>query len=140
MTAKEYLSQIRRVDDIIRALFHEIENAKQLAASITIAFGDDRVQTSGNKDRLGNIMSKVADLEIECATYCRKYIALKRKILSEIQAVDNNTYKHILILHFVQCKPLSEVADIMNYSWRNIARLNQKAIDAFGEKYKHKLS
>lgn len=132
--------QIRHINGVIRTMLNEIENARLLATSISIAFDADRVQTSGTKDRIGNIMTKVADLELECLTYYQKYIALKRKIISEIQAIDDNIYKRVLILYFVQCKPLSEVADIMHYSWRNIVRVQKRAIEAFGVKYCIKLS
>ena len=65
MTTKQYLNQIHRIDKMINNKLSEIYQLKNLACSISISDNSERVQTSSDKDALGNAVSKIVDLERE---------------------------------------------------------------------------
>ena len=62
MNTKQYLNQVRRSDRMINNKLSEIYQLKTLATSISVATDGDRVQSSGNKDRMGNTVARLVDL------------------------------------------------------------------------------
>lgn len=66
MTAKEYLSEVQRLQAMIEQKREHIKEIRESAATVrAVHFDLAKVQGGGHTDRIGEAVSKIADLEIE---------------------------------------------------------------------------
>lgn len=136
MTAKQYLGQLTRLNKMLSNKLSEIYQLRSLVSSIGVSFEEDKVQTSGSKDRVGDMVSKIVDLENEAKACCGFYIDLRRKIISQIDSMPKKTYYTVLFARYVEDKTFDVIADEMGYSWRQVLRIHSDALLEFERKYK----
>lgn len=114
MKAKEYLEQYRKIDRMIMNKFIEIEKWDALANSITVQMGRERVQSSGNQQKMEDAIVKSIDIKEEIELLTEK----KKEITQIIELLPLAEYD---IMHkvYIQGKELKEVQmETMNsYSW-----------------------
>ena len=89
MTTKEYLNQIERLDKMITNKLSEIYQLKIMACSITVSGDSERVQTSGNHDKLGSTIAKIVDLERETDELVDSLVDKRKEILRQIDNMKN---------------------------------------------------
>jgi len=80
ITAREYLKQIRKINRLIENKLIEIEQWKVIAASTTAYSDGERVQSSGNQQKMENVICIYTDIENEK----NKEIAELRRIKDEV--------------------------------------------------------
>lgn len=135
MTTKEYLRQIERVNLIIEDKITEIESLRGIAIRLNCNSETERVQTSGVKDRIGDIVSDIVDKEEELKAVMSEHIKRKTIIVKQIESITNNTYYKILNKRYIRFQGLQQIADEMGYSKRQIDRLHGKALLDFESLY-----
>ncbi|WP_051171813.1 hypothetical protein [Sporomusa ovata] len=59
-----------------------------------------------------------------------KLVDLKREIITVIQSVKEPEYQLLLELRYLRYESWEDIAEKMNYSWRNIHYLHAKALKA----------
>lgn len=134
MTTKQYLSQLKRFDFLIENKASEIEQLRSMATSITVATDKDRVQTSGDKDRIGRAVVKILDKEEELEELIERYYDQKELIISQIETLETNLYR-VLFYKYVNGYTIEHMSMKMCYSTDHIKRLTNKALDKFEEMY-----
>lgn len=92
MKAKYYLWQIRKLDRMIENKLEEIEFNKSLAESIIMSNEEERVQASGLKDRMAEIVCKYLALEAEMNDAIDEMIDTRREIISTIELLNTDEY------------------------------------------------
>lgn len=130
MRAKYYLRQIRRLDNIINAKLEQIEILKSMSTKITTDLSNERVQTSVS-DKLGSSVVKIVDLENELNDSIDRLIDLKSEAMKRIDSLENENYKLLLTLRYLNYKTWEQIAVEMNYSYRNIHKLHEKSLIIF---------
>lgn len=136
MTAKRYLKQIHKNDWLIKSKCSEIMQLSILATSITAATDNERVQSSGSKDRVGDLVSKIADAKQELIDMAMEHVQIKRKISNQIDSLDCRVeYIKVLHLRYIDYLSYSDIAEEMNYTLRQIMNLHKEALDVFEETY-----
>ena len=83
MTAKEYLSRIRKFDMVIQNKLAEYQQINSMVYSVSAPVAGDKVQTSGGSDKMSNAVVKMVDIE-KSLEY---FISERSKIVSQIEAV-----------------------------------------------------
>ena len=131
MTTREYLSQIRRYDKMIANKREEILNLRSMVYGISAPIGGDRVQSSGDKDKLGSFMSKIVDTEREMETLVSK----RWGIVQEIESLDDTNEYNVLAKRYILQKNIKEIAIEEHESDRHTLRLVSRAINSFEKKY-----
>lgn len=129
MTAKQYLSQIEILDKKIQNKLSEEYQLKTLATNITISNTSDRVQTSGDKDRVGSIVAKLMDTQKETARLINDFIDKRDEIIKTIESASSVGKYDLLFKRYVQYKSLSDISDEMGYSLQHIKRLHGQALE-----------
>ena len=137
MDAKEYLLQLRQLDNYIRQNQEMLDELRQTAARI------DSVDYSKQRVKIGTpTRSPAEDTAIklyEISHTLRKEIAeyadLKRLIVSQIRSLESEAYSQVLYKRYVKYKPLDTIADEMGYSYAYMRHLHGWALKEFGEKY-----
>lgn len=135
MKAKEYLGQIKRLDKMISNKLSEIYQLKSMASSISMLNEECRVQTSGDKDRIGNMVSDIVDLEEEAQKYIDTYVKFRRKIIKQIYSMPKENHYRVLFAKYIEDKTFGIIAEEMGYSWRQIIRIHGSALTEFEKMY-----
>lgn len=128
MDAKEYLSQIRKYDELINNKLTTISSLRSLVTSITIELKSDVVQTSGAKDTMGSTIDRIIDLEREIDADIDRLVNLKREIMSVIDKVEDPILIDILYKRYFHYKKWEGIAIETNYSYRQVTRLHGQAL------------
>ena len=144
MTTKEYLNQIERLDKMITNKLSEIYQLKIMACSITVSGDSERVQTSGNQDKLGSTIAKIVDLERETDELVDSLVDKRKEILRQIDNMKNIDHYDVLHKHYVERRTFQDIADSGNWSIRQVFNIHGRALQEFekmyGNTYLHKNS
>lgn len=135
MTTKEYLSQIERLDRMIQNKLSEISQLKHIATSITIAPKEVNVQVSNDKDKMGNAVTKLIDLEKETDKLVDDYIDKRKRIIEQIDSIHDTNMYHVLSERYISRKDLSVIAVEMGYSFKQVCRIHGNALSEFERLY-----
>lgn len=142
MTTKEYLNQIERLDKMITNKLSEIYQLKIMACSITVSGDSERVQTSGNQDKLGSTIAKIVDLERETDELVDSLVDKRKEILKQIDSMKNIDHYDVLHKHYVERRTFQDIADSENWSIRQVFNIHGRALQEFekmyGNTYLHK--
>lgn len=135
MDTKCYLNQISRIDRMIKNKLSEIYQLKTMACNVTVSNDNERVQTSGAKDKVGAVVSKIVDMEHEVDNMIDK----RCDIVAQIESMENTEFYDMLAQIYILKKELKVVAIEKKMSYSHAKRLHGQAIDEFekmyGEKY-----
>lgn len=124
---KNFLSQYRRLDEEIKWELEELAKWKALAYKITptysfLKFGN------GKYDRVQETYEKIENLSLHINQDIDRMVELRGMILKCIERVEDYSLRSLLKYHYVNRLSLEEVADKMNYCYRQITRLHRKAL------------
>lgn len=126
MTAKEYLSQIRVIDEAIKSKSKQL---KSLADSLLLIPSQDisseRVQTSAKLDAsFTKNVETITELEKEII----ELNAQMSKIIDKIYSLDDLLQIKVLCKHYVDGKNLRRVSDELEYSYEWVRKAHLKAL------------
>ena len=137
MQAKTYLKKAKRIDSFIKAKEEELLMLKTKAEGIgAMNLNPDKVQSSPNQTKLQDDVIAV----IECERKIQKAIddlrTLHSEITEKIDAIENDDYRLILMLRYLNLKEWEYIAVEMNFSYSHTLYLHKQALTAFQEKHK----
>lgn len=135
MDTKQYLSQIERYDKMIQNKLSEIYQLKTMICGITVSNDGERVQASGNKDRLGTTVAKIVDLEKETDMMIKDFVEKRKRIISQIDNIDNVDYYNVLSLRYVSRCTFDEISSKTNWSLRKVFSMHGNALKVFENLY-----
>lgn len=138
MTTKEYLSQIRKYDNMIQNKLKEIYNLRLLASGTTAISDGDRVQTSNSKDKISGFVAMIVDLEHEVDDIIDKRLL----IIKQIESIQNSDFYDILAKRYILGSSLKEIGIEKDMSNAGVGKICSKALETFemmyGNIYMHK--
>ena len=135
METKKYLSQISRLNRTIQNKLSEISQLRELSFGIKAIVNEERVQTTPNFDKIGTSIAKIDELERNLDKMIDEYVDKKKKIISQIDSMEDEVIYNILFSRYIERKTFEKIATEMNYSFRQITRLHGKALSEFEKKY-----
>ena len=138
MRAKKYLGQFGRYEDRIMCKLAEVYRNRVLAENVTVAFGGDRVQTSGTGDRISAFVAAIVDIEREVADLLQEYREFSNVALQQLESMcllGDSANKQYKVLHaiFVERKTFESAAESLNYSERQVYNLYRDGLQLFEE-------
>ena len=133
MKAKEFLRQYQKLDSIIENKLIECGQWKALAYSITPGGNKspDKVQASGNPQKMADAVNRYIDIEKEIDGYIDRLVELKENILSVIEQLDTPEY-NILHKHYIQGLTLFEISSNMGRSYTWVKAKHNRGIENVG--------
>lgn len=138
MTAKEYLQQIYVCNRRMKRIQETREQLRIDMYSIGSPMGNmssDRVQTSTTEDKFGRMIARVDKLERDLVKEHGRMLALKDKIIRQIEAMDNEQQRSVLYNRYVLLHDWETIAEDMNYTTRRIYQIHGEALLEFRKKY-----
>lgn len=131
MQTREYLSQIVRFDRMIENRKMEIEQLRSIATSTTIPPKDVNVKSSSDKDKMGNTVVKIVELEKETSVI----ISQRSKILRQIENIPDAKMYEVLYQKFVDNKTNKEIKLENITSVRRVQQILNDALAKFESMY-----
>lgn len=129
MTAKEYISQITRMEAFMETKRQRVATMKMLAAnpgSVNLT-GMPR-NPSPSQSPMASIICKAVDLEAEIQHDEEKLAQKKMFLLDQIGKLKSSEGQTVLIKRYFEHKPYEDIADSLHYSNRWVYRIHDKAI------------
>ena len=132
---KRYLGQIRHLDNVIENRIREMSRLRERITSISSEIKGERVQSSSSKDRVGDAVAKLVDLEREIDGLVDRFIDQKRVISEQLESLSDPDYYQILYLRYVERKSFCEISCDMDRPERTIKRIHDRGMDEFESRY-----
>ena len=129
MDAKDFLQQAGCIELRIDTLLMESYRLRSLAERATRAFTGEPSSRNGVSTRIEDAVLQLDLLEERIVAEIAELVRVKQEIRTVIHQVANPVEKELLMLHYIGRKSFEEIAEQMNYSWRHIRRLHQKALE-----------
>ena len=89
MKAKDFLLQVRKLNKIIENKLMEKEQWRTIAMGTTAQYGGERVQTSGNQQKMADAIGRYLDMDKEIDSYIDNLVDTKKDIISVIEQLKN---------------------------------------------------
>lgn len=128
LDAKEFLSQVKKLDLMIKNKLIEKQQWKDIALGITANMDGERVQSSGSQQKMSDAIVKCVDMEAEINSLVDKLIDIKREVIYTIEQLESPTQYNVLHMIYIQDKTLQEVADEYNMSYDWAATTHGRAL------------
>lgn len=123
MTVKQYLSQLELFDKRIQNKLAEEKQLRSLATSISSHMDSERIKASCNNDRIGDIVSKIVDVETELNALIKEYLDQRSEIIQTIEEITRVKPYEVVFKKFVEYKSLEEISKEMYCSVSYVKRL-----------------
>lgn len=128
MKAKEYLGSIEMLDTLIESKMVEAHQLRALATSVSAPIGRDGSGGTLPSDRIGNVVSRLVDLQAEIDVLVDGFIDRRADCIKAIEVVSKPIYYTLLHKHYVQFKTLAEIAEEEHYSIPHMSELHREAL------------
>ena len=134
MTALEYLSRPREIEERIRNREEKILALRSVASKTTTTLHLTAGCSSGSDDhKLENIVSEIDRLERENTQDEAELAALCIEINNRLDVLPKESHRTVLRLWYICGRPISEIADEMGYCEYYIKKLKRDALDALSK-------
>lgn len=134
MKAKEYLEQIRELNNYAANKIAEYNQVREMIYSLSGNGFKERVQTS-TENNMENSMIKLLSAEEEAKTAMNNYLEKAADIIKQIEDIGNADYYNILHKKYVQGMTLQSIALEMNYTYPYTRKLHGRALSCFEQKF-----
>ena len=125
---KQYLRGLKQLNNIVQSKLDEIETLTSLAQRMTSVSKNVLVQKSTPQDKLSELISKIVDLKNELKKDVDNLLDLKLDIIQKINDIENNDYKLLLTLRYLNFKTWEEIAVEMGYTYQWVHVLHGRAL------------
>lgn len=127
MKAKEYLSQLEKINMMIKNKDAEIVKWKELADNISAPALGDKVKSSGIKDTMANAVVNYVDIEKELIQQKQDLINKHNEIVRTIEQLPAQEYD-VLHMIYIQFMSLEDVAEYKHKSYRWVTTVHGRAL------------
>ena len=128
ITAKEHLSQALKINRRIVKMSEEVHILRAQAENSRQAPTDTTRGSMPDIYHLEDLLIQIADIENAIAVCKDKQSLLSKEISDSISQVDNDTYRLLLELRYLDYFDWVEIAHILRYDLRYIYKLHNKAL------------
>lgn len=128
----DYLMQIRKKEYAIKRKMLKCEELRSCLGARAIRYDKDRVQTSP-VDKVGEIITKVVDLEAQIEQLKEEKAILIIEISDAIEQLEDDNEKIVLTEFYIGRVPMDEVAEIIDYSIRRTYYFRKQGVIHLGE-------
>lgn len=129
MKAIDYLERIGKMDAMIETKREELERLRTLAEKITASVGGERVQASGNQQKLEDCVIKIVQAQNEINASIDRFVDYKKEAMELIDRACDADCIRLLYKRYFSYMKWEEIAVDMNYTYQWISGgLHQRAL------------
>ena len=130
MTTEKYLKRMYWLLNMIQSKSEMRLLERGKAFNMVVATDGDRVQTSV-KDTLGNVLTKVVDLDAEIEGYVNEYMAIK----AQVDTLSGEFAPSYIYRRYAMNQSMGEITDGLNVSRSTAYRIRNDALSEFEKKF-----
>lgn len=101
MEATAFLEQVKRLDILIKNKLIERDQWRELAMSVTSYSDGERVQSSGNLQKMADAVAHCVDMQEEIDSLVERLVSKKAKVLAVIEQLPPDEYD-VLHMKYIQ--------------------------------------
>ena len=132
MTAKEYLMQAYRLNELIDSDVKELENLHDLAGRISSPCFEERVQSTRNSDPpFVRYLGDIVDMEHKIHNELCELVKLKKSIMSSLEMMDNREERLLLTYRYFNNFTWDDICRKLCVSTRTVHRIHASALANF---------
>jgi len=138
MTAKEYLSQIKEIDQQIGRMQRRRDALRASLYSLGSPAGSmnaDKVQTTVSGDKMLRLIAQADEMELDIVRETLRLRQEQARIAEQIEGLSDQRYRTILHDRYVLCYKWEQIARGMRMDERWVYRLHGQALQAFADRY-----
>ena len=138
MNAKDFLNQLKKIEESIKDKLEEVANLKSIALTVVAVTNNvtiegekhsaERVQSSGSQQKMADAVCKYVDLEKEIDSDIDRMVEKRDEVLAIINKLDKPVQCAILRKKYVQFKSFKRIAEELNYTYQYIIEQHNKAL------------
>lgn len=129
--AKDYLSQIKKTDRLIRRISESIAGLRSSLTSTGTELKPDKVQSSHQNDQMSEAIAKIVDFERDMNIRIDELVGMKRNAFQLITNLTDLDQQNILIGRYIQFHQWRKIALDLHYSETAIYKIHGKALLEF---------
>lgn len=133
MTAKEYLRQLKDLEEAIRDKREELIRLNARAESCSAPAMSGMPFGSGGKDKVSELVSRIVDTENLIRQQMSKLNDLTYEATKKIDSLADIRYRLILEKRYILLKDWYTIADELGYSVQRCYQLHGYALTAFSK-------
>lgn len=134
--AKDYLNQIGLLNAKIENMLRARSDLMAMATRVTPQLQTAPASSGGGKDKIGEAVAKIVDLERRIDREIDALVALKGAAIARLNRLTSKNHYNILFKRYVLGLTFERIAEEMGYTYRGICYLHGRALTAF-EKIMH---
>lgn len=128
MDAKEWLLQVRKLDQLINAKLAEREQLQAIATDISPKMNGMPFDNTGvPSQKMENAIIKLIELSKQIDKLIDDYIERKQYVVSILEKLPEKEYG-VLHRHYIRYMPWEKIAEDMGYSTVHIWRIKEVAL------------
>lgn len=131
--AKTYLLRLAQCDARINAMQEKVEHLYEQATRITPTLKQDVVSGGGNRDKVGDAVAKIADLQKEINRQIDFYVDLQQEANAMLNRLQDNVHYTILYRRYMLGDSFAVIAAEIDKGERQTYSLHGEALVAFAE-------
>ena len=132
MNLKEYLEKLQILDIEIKIKEEHIKELRRILDALQTTVKNETYSDLKQR-RLTEVKEIISDFEYKFIQDVKLKLETKKLILDMIEKVENTEYRIILELKYVNQKTWEQIAEMMNYSVRNMYYIQKKALKQFAD-------
>lgn len=132
MTAKEYLGQAKRLDNIIKCRLRELEYWRGLSGNLSsCGFGQTRSSNRPSEAPFVKCIERIDGIEREIDNKIDELVRLREEISKAIDAVENRDEQLVLNYRYLDNFTWTDIANKLFVSERTVRRIHEAALNNF---------
>lgn len=136
MTAKQYLQQVKGLDNMIEAKLEQVERLRALATRVTTSFSHDKQgKGAARHEKTADIVCKIVMLEEKLNASIDTLVDLKAEVEEKIDEIPNDNYRLLLRLRYLNYKTWEDIASTIGYTPQWIYITHGRALQEFQKKF-----
>ena len=135
MMVKEYLEQIRELDQSIADRKGMLTELRAAATRTMPAIGGSRTGGEPDGDRTGDLAVRIADLQEEISRDTDRLAELRQEAKKMIDRTGSRNEKNVLEMRYIWLLDWKQVANALHYTERNVYYLHRSGLKALEEKW-----
>lgn len=136
MTAKQYLRQAYRLNELINSDIQELEQLKALSKSISSPNLSGMPSGSRKQEApFVNAVMKIVDLEKVIDVEIDRFVDLKKEIRNKLLQIEDKNERLILQNRYLLFHTWGQIAEELNFTTQWVQEIHKKALYKFSQQF-----
>lgn len=135
ISARDLLESLKNIDEEIDKDIDKVCELRSMATNMSVSYDKENVQSSSSKDKMGEVVSKIVDMEDEINAKADGLVERKKIAKRIIFKIKDEKKQNILYDYYICNRSLVDVADEYELTYKNCKVIKGRAVKEFERLY-----